>query len=137
VLPLAYRAKRILVVGDPNQLTPVVTLTKSALAAVAASAGTTHAVMHQQALSAGQDSAYTAFAARCPSAPQLLEEHYRCHPQIARFFNEQFYAGALRILTDVSSQVGDVRGLSLVNVPGHTRRGETGARATPKRPTPW
>ncbi len=132
VLPLAYRAKRILVVGDPNQLTPVVTLTRSALEQIATGAGTTHAQMHQRALSVGQDSAYTAFAATCPTPPQLLEEHYRCHPQIARFFNEQFYAGALRILTDVATQTGNVRGLSLVEVPGRTRRGETGGAHNPE-----
>lgn len=126
VLPLAYRARRILVVGDPNQLTPVVTLTKNALESVAAAAGTTQAEMHQRSVSAGQDSAFTAFAARVAAGPLLLDEHYRCHPEIARFFNEEFYGGALRVLTDVNSHVGQVRGFHLVDVPGATSRGQTG-----------
>lgn len=29
----------------------------------------------------------------------LLREHYRCHPQIAGFFNEQFYADQLIVMT--------------------------------------
>lgn len=126
VLPLAYRARRILVVGDPNQLTPVVTLTKNALESVAVAAGTTQAEMHQRSVSAGQDSAFTAFAARVAAGPLLLDEHYRCHPEIARFFNEEFYGGALRVLTDVNAQVGTVRGFHLVDVPGATSRGSTG-----------
>ena len=36
-LPLAYRAKRLAVIGDPNQLTPVITLSDSLLRKMAAS----------------------------------------------------------------------------------------------------
>ena len=39
VLPLAYRAKRLVIVGDPNQLTPVVTLAPRDVATIAASLG--------------------------------------------------------------------------------------------------
>jgi very-short-patch-repair endonuclease len=125
VLPLAYRARRILVVGDPNQLTPVVTLGRAAIHGIARTAGTTHVQMRAAAVSIGDDSAFTAYVARSAGAPHLLEEHYRCHPEIARFFNEQFYAGSLRILTDVTGPTSP-RGLSFVDVPGSTRRGETG-----------
>lgn len=126
VLPLAYRARRIVVVGDPNQLTPVVTLDRRVQERIARSTGWTTAEARRQALSVGHDSAYTAFAARSPEAIHLLEEHYRCHPSIAGFFNEQFYAGALRVLTDVGPDDGRTRGLHLIDVRGETRRGPRG-----------
>jgi very-short-patch-repair endonuclease len=123
VLPLAYRARRVLVVGDPNQLTPVVTLDRHAQNRLAESVGWTPDEAHRQALSVGQDSAFTAFRARCPEAPYLLDEHYRCHPAIARYFNEEFYAGALRILTPVDPTTPGPHGLVLVDVRGTTKPG--------------
>jgi len=124
VLPLAYRAQRILVVGDPNQLTPVVTLDRSTLDGIARAVGATDRQMRDEHVSAGSDSAFTAYDARSGPA-YLLDEHYRCHPEIARFVNEQFYGGTLRVLTDVTEMEG-LRGLSFVDVPGHTQRGKTG-----------
>ncbi|HSP37595.1 MAG TPA: AAA domain-containing protein [Frankiaceae bacterium] len=120
VLPLAYRAKRLVVVGDPNQLTPVVTLPPRDLAAIAVSVGTTQDSLHERALSYGQDSAFTAFAKRAGTKPFLLDEHYRCHPDIAAFFNDAFYGGDLRVLTDVTRQSGDARGLRWLPVRGRT-----------------
>ncbi|QTE30033.1 AAA domain-containing protein [Pengzhenrongella sicca] len=118
ILPLAYRARRIVVVGDPNQLNPIVNLKRAHLETIAAACGTTETAMHLAGLSAGTDSAYTAFAARVGGSPHLLDEHYRCHPQIAQFINNQFYGGALRVLTDVSTFNQSPRGLAFVNVPG-------------------
>jgi hypothetical protein len=42
VLPLAYRAKRLVIVGDPQQLPPVVTANAQELRSLAVLAGTTH-----------------------------------------------------------------------------------------------
>ena len=121
ILPLAYRARRIVVVGDPNQLTPIVKLNRSHLETIAHACGTTEAAMHQSSSSALTDSAFTAYAARAPRS-HLLDEHYRCHPQIAAFINEHFYGGVLRVLTDVSTFDEKPRGLSFINVDGRTER---------------
>ncbi|MGY1793073.1 AAA domain-containing protein [Geodermatophilus sp. SYSU D00525] len=123
VLPLAYRAKRLVIVGDPNQLTPVVTLAPRDVATIAASVGSTQDDLHARAVSYGQDSAFTAFARRAGRPPFLLDEHYRCHPEIAAYVNEAFYGGSLRVLTDVSRQDGTVRGLHWLQVAGHTEPG--------------
>lgn len=119
VLPVAYRAKRIMIVGGPNQLAPVVTLDDRTVNGIATALGTQQEQLKARHLAYGQDSAYTAFKARAGS-PLLLEEHYRCHPDIAAWLNEQFYAGQLKVLTDVTDQHGDGRGLHWEQVRGRT-----------------
>ena len=121
ILPLAYRARRIVVVGDPNQLTPIVKLNRAHLENIADACGTTEVAMRQSSSSALTDSAFTAYAARAQRS-HLLDEHYRCHPRIAAFINEHFYGGALRVLTDVSTFDEKPRGLSFINVDGRTER---------------
>jgi very-short-patch-repair endonuclease len=123
VLPLAYRAKRIVLLGDPKQLTPVVTLNERTVRGLATDAGTTQDVMRDLRLSYGHDSAFTAFDHRTPGQPFLLDEHYRCHPVIAAYVNDTFYDGSLRVLTDVTAHEGDVRGLHWLSVRGHTEPG--------------
>ena len=52
-----------------------------------------------------EGSAYLAFehaVAPEPHQPMVLDEHYRCHPHIARWFNRVFYGGSLTVLTDVA-----------------------------------
>lgn len=127
VLPLAYRARRVVVVGDPNQLTPVVTLDRRSQARLATSAGWTDEGARRQSLSVGRDSAFTAYAARHDGPPLLLTEHYRCHPAIARYVNEQFYGGLLRVLTKVDEFDTGTRGLVLVDAPGTTQAGSQGS----------
>ena len=79
--------------------------------------------LHARAVSYGQDSAHAAFARSAGRPPFLLDEHYRCHPEIAAYFNKTFYGGTLRVLTDVARQDGTVRGLHWLQVAGLTEPG--------------
>ena len=103
VLPLAYRAKRLAVVGDPYQLNPIVSLSDGLLQEIATQTGFDNDDLRKRGIHHKDGSAYFAFefAAR-PQAPILLNEHYRCHPHIARWFNKTFYKDELTVLTDIS-----------------------------------
>ena len=103
VLPLAYRAKRLAVVGDPYQLNPIVPLSDRRLQKIAAQTEFDNDALRKRGIHHKDGSAYFAFEfAAKPETPVLLNEHYRCHPQIARWFNKTFYKDELTILTDVS-----------------------------------
>ena len=73
-------------------------------------------------------SAYSAFefVAR-PQTPVLLNEHYRCHPHIARWFNKTFYKGELTVLTDVSDVSQRDRAIYWCDIDGAAVRPATGS----------
>jgi hypothetical protein len=127
VLPLAYRARRLVIVGDPHQLSPVVTAHAEELRALAVAAGVTHEALVAANHTYGEDSAFSAFAARFRPAPLLLDEHYRCHPEIIRFCNAQFYDNRLTVLTAVDRSGDPDRGLDWRETDGRTERGPTGS----------
>ena len=129
-LPLAYRAKRLAVIGDPSQLTPIVALPYGRLRAIAASERLDDDDLEQRGIHYKEGSAYRAFECAIeadPEQPVVLDEHYRSHPYIARWFNREFYQGALTILTDTVGMSADERSIGWTEVRGEARRGETGS----------
>ena len=128
VLPLAYRAKRLAVVGDPCQLTPIVSLSDGRLHEIAKQMRLDTDDLRTRGIHHKYGSAYSAFefAAR-PQTPVLLNEHYRCHPHIARWFNRTFYQGELTVLTDVSDTSQRDRAICWVDVAGAAVRPATGS----------
>ena len=128
VLPLAYRAKRLAVVGDPYQLNPIVSLSDGRLQEIATQTGFDTNDLRHRGIHHKYGSAYFAFefAAR-PQTPVLLNEHYRCHPHIARWFNRTFYKGELTVLTDVSNTSRRDRAVGWVDVDGEAIRPATGS----------
>ena len=128
VLPLAYRAKRLAVVGDPCQLNPIVSLSDRLLQEIATQTGFDNDDLRERGIHHKSGSAYSVFefAAR-PQAPVLLNEHYRCHPHIARWFNRTFYKGALTVLTDVSDTSRRDRAICWIDVDGVATRPAAGS----------
>jgi len=127
MLPIAYRARRLLVVGDPNQLTPVVHATRRSVDAFAAQHNLTVLLQRNSGLDFKSGSGFHAFA-RVIGIDNvvLLNEHYRCHPKIARWFNQAFYGGALEVMTDISAMNSNERGISWIDVDGRCQRPRSG-----------
>jgi len=122
VLPLLFRAKRALVIGDPLQLPPVVTLAPEVEAAARRTAGLRSAWLEERRMTFHRHSTFHACERATPGT-FLLDEHFRCHPHIAEISNRRFYGGKLTVLTDVARQKRmDDRAVVWVDVPGKAAR---------------
>jgi len=102
-LPLFYRAKHVVIIGDPQQLKHISLLTEIQ--------DRTLAVQHNLADEWFTDFSYTKhslydLAARITKVnneqPVLLNEHYRCHSDIISFSNDYYYGRKLTIATNES-----------------------------------
>jgi len=99
VLPLLFRCRRVVVVGDPMQLPHVSSLSRDVDRRI------------RQKLDL-MDTRFERFTYRVNSFFQLavtnsslearaeLKEHHRSHPSIAEYCNEAFYGKTLRVATD-------------------------------------
>ena len=127
ILPLAYRARRLAVVGDPNQLRAITTLGDAHLQQIAKDTNNNEDHLRSCGIHHKDGSAYAAFSHAGPP-PVMLDEHYRCHPRIAKWFNEAFYGGRLSVLTDVTSLGAGSRTLQWLDITSLSRRPRPGRR---------
>ena len=100
-LPLFYRAKQVVIIGDPHQLKHISLLTESQDHQLAL----THQLSEElfTILSYTKHSLYDFtehLMVQNTQYPVLLNEHYRCHPDIISFSNEYYYDNKLTIATD-------------------------------------
>ncbi len=102
-IPLLYRAKRAVIIGDPNQLSHVSLLNHSEDRRLA---------MQYMATDLFDDYSYTRHSlydffagimAKNAATPILLNEHYRCHRDIIAFSNTFYYGNQLSIVTSKQS----------------------------------
>lgn len=98
IVPLLFRAKRALIIGDPMQLSTISRLDPARAARVRREHGLAADWLDEHGLLAA-NSAYAA-AERASAEPLLLDEHYRCHPDIANAASSLFYGGRWTVLTD-------------------------------------
>ena len=88
-------AKNAVIVGDKMQLPNVIEEKKKKVV---------QEIFEQTKLPAGYNYINSFLASLeqvLPDTPQtLLREHYRCHPKIINFCNQQFYGGKLLIMTE-------------------------------------
>lgn len=98
-IPLLYRAKRAVIIGDPQQLRHITRLSQQREQALM--------VKHDVISQPGPSWSYRARAlydlasAKVPSDSIVaLLDHHRSHESIIRFSNDFFYGGRLRVATD-------------------------------------
>lgn len=128
VLPLLFRARRALIIGDPMQLQHIHGIEDSQDEVRAATeAGIPVAWFERRRLSYIRDSAFHA-AEQAAGKSLLLNEHYRCHPDIAAVANDLFYGGDLTVLTDVRLRpaIAERSAIEWKPVAGHAERGNSG-----------
>ncbi|RLL65991.1 AAA domain-containing protein [Streptomyces sp. Z26] len=99
VVPLLFRARRALVIGDAMQLTHIVKTGPEHEALIRRRTGLRADWLEKHRLAYRRHSAFHA-AERSAGGTLLLDEHFRCHPDIAAVSNELFYDGELTVLTD-------------------------------------
>jgi very-short-patch-repair endonuclease len=126
-LPLLFRAKQAVVIGDPMQLSPITNLPPQAEKNLLLKNRFPHPGCYRYS----DNSAYElAFALAPASGKTFLAEHYRCHPEIIGFVNgEHWYQNRLEALTNVKilkkSRFFKL-GISWIEVDGEPRNAVSG-----------
>lgn len=126
VVPLLFRARRALIVGDVMQLPHISGLSPRQDRELRNrhSIGSAWADEHCQSLR--RHSAFHA-AQRAAGGSLLLDEHYRSHPQIAALANRLFYGGELTVLTEIRGRPALTgRSIRWHDVTGQAIRGPNG-----------
>jgi len=123
VLPLLYRARRVVIIGDPNQLRHVTTLPgKKDLQLLSKYALARDFLGWAYATNSLFDIAIRL----CTSEDiVMLRDHHRSHADIIGFSNEQFYEGRLRVATrydTLKSPPRDGPAVRWVHISGRTAR---------------
>jgi very-short-patch-repair endonuclease len=132
VLPFAYRARRLVIIGDNMQLQPVYNITGFQEAELAENHELSDHEAQRFAHQGTHDwSVYSAGEAALPgggTTVQMLLEHFRCHPSIISFSNRHIYQKALRLRKYPSTvQLPCAPGVNVVDVPdGSARHGDLG-----------
>lgn len=96
VIPMLFRAKRAMIIGDPEQFRPIITMSKRRHDMIL---GKYYSVDSNTASFEFYTNTAYSIASRF-AKPSMLKEHFRCDADIAGFINKAFYNGNLRIRTN-------------------------------------
>lgn len=128
VLPLLFRARRVLVIGDPMQLQHITTLQPRQEAEAHRGAGLRASWLDEHRFEHRRYSSFHA-AAHAAGETLLLDEHFRCHPDIVGISNRHCYGDRLTVLTEPRSlrRLEGVDAVQWLDVVGAARRGGNGS----------
>lgn len=128
-LPLIFRAKNIVIIGDPEQLKFITTLKTNTEQKIANTKGIFE--FYSDAFSYCKNSIFDLSERTINTVNDpviFLNEHYRCHKDIITYSNKYFYGEKLNILTDESALFSDpdlAHGMAWINVKGKTQYGKS------------
>lgn len=107
VIPLLFRARRVLIVGDPMQLSHVTTLSSATDRHLRRQFGVGELELERFSY---RTTSMFHLANTSPSVDSRvsLRQHHRCHPSIAAYCSETFYKGAWTVLTQHTGSRGIV-----------------------------
>ncbi len=105
VIPLMYRAKRAMIVGDPMQLSHVTSLSSATDRHLRRQFGVDDIDLERFSY---RTSSMFHLANTSPSVGSRvsLRQHHRCHPSIAAYCSETFYKGSWTVLTEDTGKQG-------------------------------
>lgn len=100
VLPLLYRAKRAVFIGDPEQFRHITSIKDATEYAIA------KATEIEDIIGDWSFTRRSAFdrAFSSTDCASFLKQHYRCHPDIIEFSNQSFYDGKLVTQTTLNKE---------------------------------
>lgn len=126
-LPLLYRAKSAVIIGDSKQLRHISSVTLSTDSRLAANNGL---VGGKESWMYSKNSLFDLSVSICPSSRILaLRDHHRSHAEIIEFSNKEFYGENLRIATRydrLKSPHGSV--IRWIDVRGQVTKPTSGSR---------
>ena len=100
MIPMLYRAKSTVLIGDPLQFKPVTGIKKRRHDLIWDSYLKDKQELRQR-FSFLENSAYSVVASFAPKG--MLRSHFRCSTDIAEYINEVFYDDQLRVCTDTDA----------------------------------
>lgn len=123
VVPLLFRGRRALIIGDVMQLPHIATISPEREATIRRAAELRSTWLEKYRMAFRRHSAFHA-GERATGGALLLDEHFRCRPEIAAFANHQFYNGRLTVLTDIRGRpcIPGRRAIIATDVKGRAER---------------
>ncbi len=105
VIPLMFRAKRAMIVGDPMQLSHVTSLSSATDRHLRRQFGVDDIELERFSY---RTSSMFHLANTSPKVGSRvsLRQHHRCHPSIAAYCSEAFYKGSWTVLTEDTGKQG-------------------------------
>jgi len=99
-LPLFYRAKNVVIIGDPKQLKHISLISQEQDKQIADENNIKHLFTNYSYTKNSLYDLAEKTSIENKDQPILLDEHYRCARNIITFSNEYFYGKLLHVLTD-------------------------------------